>query len=609
MDSSTTIQPENNNTDHQQSLPLKKRKKSSKIVQDSPSQIQSHIIKKDTLEPSCAVCIELFDKYTHQHIKCPRCSYNACKQCHKKYLLNTISVSHCMNCRNRWSNKDLLHLFRQCFVTKTYRVQRGKFLLDRAKSYIPLAMPYFYVEKKLCELKNEFKIFKTEYKLLHQEFRTDRYRIDPSKMIRYDELYKIIKQKNSEIIENVAHSYKFLHKKNIKPIYNTFEEPCPVYNCRGLIEKHQHRCGVCGIFVCKKCHVSIGKLNDNNDKNDNKNNNTMDNIDIETKTMLIEIEEFEKKSTIMKELDDEKLNDEKLDDDIYTLTNEQKKELKELKKLHICKQEDIDSVREIKQNCKPCPECKTKIFKLNGCDTMWCIKCSTGFNWDTGIIITDVKSLHNPHYAEFIRNNPNFKYNKKRHGEKTEDKKNQEGNPIPFNPCDVVTLDNINLPDLNQTVRRTSHLPASLRTHFDKFQQNMTHMVSFSRKRFVRANKHDDIDYALRYLTGRWDERRWRIQIEHNDRFRQTNQEYVDVIITWLVVMCDLFSKMMEYTESFSYYGGKMELEEANSLLGQMNLISHHTNENLRIMNKLYKRKTEYVYVFADDISETQNII
>jgi hypothetical protein len=52
-----------------------------------------------------------------------------------------------------------------------------------------------------------------------------------------------------------------------------------------------------------------------------------------------------------------------------------------------------------------------------------------------------------------------------------------------------------------------------------------------------------------------------------------------------------------------------MELEEANSLLGQMNLISHHTNENLRIMNKLYKRKTEYVYVFADDISETQNII
>ena len=540
----------------------------------------------------CSVCIEPFDTNRHKHVVCPRCSYRACKQCHQRYLLNTISVPHCMNCRNRWTNKDLLNLFRPSFVNKTYRVQRGKFLLDRAKSFIPLAMPFFEKEQKIKELRTEIKKLKIEYKNLYNE-----QNLNHEKLTRFNQLYTLIFATKREININLSQSYANFHKKRNKSIYQSFEEPCPMDNCRGFIEKYLSRCGVCQTVVCKKCGVPIGKFNPENTFTSAE---TVVKVDPETKVMLMEIEEFEKKTQPENQVnfDDEDHHEE------MTLTNEQKKILKEMKKLHLCQPENIDSMKEIRQNCKPCPECKTRIYKMSGCDTMWCIKCSTGFNWNTGIIITDVKSLHNPHYVEFIRNNPGFIYNKTRQGEeKKQQEEKEQKEQIIFNPCDAVTLDNINMPNLGQIYSKIDHLSNETRKYFESFQQNMLHVADFSRRRFVRANRHDEIDYALRYLTNQWDERRWRIQIEHNDRFQQTNQEYIDVIITWLVVMCDLFDQLTKYADSFRYYG-KINLDESNNLLNQMNRISIYTNVSLSEMNKLYKRKTICVYVMENHHNE-----
>ena len=270
-------------------------------------------------------------------------------------------------------------------------------------------------------------------------------------------------------------------------------------------------------------------------------------------------------------------------------------------------------MKEIRQNCRPCPECKSKIFKIAGCDTMWCTKCSSGFNWQTGMIITDVRSLHNPHYTEFMRNNPEFKYQRQRHDPTLPPPVaplQQLPQPAPDeNLCDQVTLENINYPTLQQINAKIFHLCVLQRKKFENMQQNMAHMISFSRKRFIRANVHDDIVYALRYLTKKWDEKRWRICLEHHDRFRQTNQEYIDVLITWLVVLRDLFMKLLTYRDSqyvpvlsSSTHNHEEEVPdrisstEADHLFNQMNQISLYTNETLEMMNNIYKRKTEYVF-------------
>jgi hypothetical protein len=68
---------------------------------------------------------------------------------------------------------------------------------------------------------------------------------------------------------------------------------------------------------------------------------------------------------------------------------------------HICNPDNIASVKAIAQETRPCPTCQTRIFKIIGCDQMFCTQCHTAFSWETGAIETG--RLHNPHYYEWIR--------------------------------------------------------------------------------------------------------------------------------------------------------------------------------------------------------------
>ena len=68
---------------------------------------------------------------------------------------------------------------------------------------------------------------------------------------------------------------------------------------------------------------------------------------------------------------------------------------------HECLEEDRQTVQLLKKNTKSCPKCLMGIFKVNGCDQMWCVSCHTCFSWKTGAILTG--TVHNPHYFEFLR--------------------------------------------------------------------------------------------------------------------------------------------------------------------------------------------------------------
>jgi len=221
---------------------------------------------------------------------------------------------------------------------------------------------------------------------------------------------------------------------------------------------------------------------------------------------------------------------------------------------------------------------------------MWCTQCSTGFNWRTGLIITDARDLHNPHYVDFIRNNPNFQYNRNRDGGNHEQKE-EKGNVEVENPCDRLTFENVQIPNSEIVNRRVAHLCHNFRDIITGFQQQMGHIRWFARRRFVNGNQYDEVDYALRYVTDRWDEKRWRIQVEHHDRFRQTNQEYIDVMMTWMVVMNDLFATFVTARNNQGP-NHKITNDEAKHFIEQMTHISTYTNTTLKEMDKIYKRKT-----------------
>jgi len=67
---------------------------------------------------------------------------------------------------------------------------------------------------------------------------------------------------------------------------------------------------------------------------------------------------------------------------------------------HICKQDNIDTVKFLKRDTKKCPKCAIRIHKINGCDQMWCTQCHIAFKWSTGDIVTN-GIIHNPHFVAY----------------------------------------------------------------------------------------------------------------------------------------------------------------------------------------------------------------
>ena len=67
---------------------------------------------------------------------------------------------------------------------------------------------------------------------------------------------------------------------------------------------------------------------------------------------------------------------------------------------HICNQEDVDTVKELRTNARNCPSCGVWIHKSNGCDVMFCTNphCNITFNYVTGERLYG--NLHNPHRME-----------------------------------------------------------------------------------------------------------------------------------------------------------------------------------------------------------------
>ena len=67
---------------------------------------------------------------------------------------------------------------------------------------------------------------------------------------------------------------------------------------------------------------------------------------------------------------------------------------------HVCNENSIASVEEIKKTTRNCPGCGTATFKISGCDQMFCTVpgCETAFSFRTGRKQTGI--IHNPHYFQ-----------------------------------------------------------------------------------------------------------------------------------------------------------------------------------------------------------------
>ena len=68
---------------------------------------------------------------------------------------------------------------------------------------------------------------------------------------------------------------------------------------------------------------------------------------------------------------------------------------------HVCNADNLASAKLIDAETRACPKCGARVYKISGCNQMFCTACNDcAFDWVSGRIET---VIHNPHYYEFQR--------------------------------------------------------------------------------------------------------------------------------------------------------------------------------------------------------------
>ena len=244
---------------------------------------------------------------------------------------------------------------------------------------------------------------------------------------------------------------------------------------------------------------------------------------------------------------------------------------------HTCDPNTLATARLLDSDTKPCPKCRTGIFKINGCDQMWCTQCHTAFNWRTGRIESVV---HNPHYFEWLRRN---------------------GNAIPRNPGDIPCQNELThtiYTDIRNRIR-DYFPPHPLREHCDTYLnrtiRNILHM------RYVTLNEYDIPNRAainerlrVQYMRNRISEEYFKVTLQRTDKRIEKKRETRDIITLLLTTSTDIilrfYNKLRDETNP--------ELD--GKIVDELKPIVDYANECLREIGRVYTGKTiQYSYEFS----------
>ncbi len=254
---------------------------------------------------------------------------------------------------------------------------------------------------------------------------------------------------------------------------------------------------------------------------------------------------------------------------------------------HKCDPNNVETAKLLAKDSKPCPKCQSMIFKLEGCDQMWCTQCHTAFSWKTGKL---EKHIHNPHYYEWQRKNGGAERN----------------------PGDIECgreLGHYTVDRIHDLARKHSDLYKSEKReyanwHNGKKEMRFIHTYSDSVSKICNIirnsihNTHAELpmfqtDYVIRnqdlrvkYLENLISEDDFKMLIQRNDKKNRKNTEIAQVLQLANTAVTDITYRLMD------------NLEKSNN--GQYNLdpFLREFEEIIKYCNDIFK-----------DISFTYNTV
>lgn len=181
---------------------------------------------------------------------------------------------------------------------------------------------------------------------------------------------------------------------------------------------------------------------------------------------------------------------------------------------HECKEEDIETMKLLRKDTKPCPKCAVPIYRLSGCRQMYCTQCHVVFDWVTGNEEHGV--VHNPHALQWQR----------QHGGLMRDI-----NDIPCgglaNVYELILYFPVGSPE-NDTLRRIHRFTGEL-----DYTLNGCHLANFEELR-------------LQYVLNKITEQQWRQKIFLIERSNARKQTVRDILTNFRTLVVERIRNLWE---------------------------------------------------------------
>jgi hypothetical protein len=221
---------------------------------------------------------------------------------------------------------------------------------------------------------------------------------------------------------------------------------------------------------------------------------------------------------------------------------------------HTCLPENVETMKLLKKDTKPCPKCGTMIFKISGCAQMWCPDCHTAFNWNTMVIEKGV--IHNPHFFDFQR----------------------LGGAVARNPGDIPCGGIPTAQDLykacNLDVRRwRGFAPPETKCIFD-FCQLVTHLERVEMNN--RRAEENNLELRLKYLSNDLSEDGYKNILQKNEKAREKTRDINNIIDMFVHTGSDILRQ---------FVNKDLSVEQIKEIIE--NLINY-SNDTLQVISKRY---------------------
>tara|TARA_B100000482_G_scaffold190123_1_gene172778 strand:+ start:268 stop:1557 length:1290 start_codon:yes stop_codon:yes gene_type:complete len=217
---------------------------------------------------------------------------------------------------------------------------------------------------------------------------------------------------------------------------------------------------------------------------------------------------------------------------------------------HVCNENDKLTMQMLKKDSKKCPGCASYIYKIDGCDQMWCVTCHTAFSWRTGLIVNG--TVHNPHYYEFQRNHATLR------------------RALGDIPCG-------GMPTYREFAITFTNRNKSIEFDFCiKLHRIVNHIEHIELPRYTHVvNETNNLDLRVKYMMNEISTDLFKSKIQQREKASQKKRDIGMILNMFVTTMSDYYRTII-YEKSFHYTKDLKELV-------------NYTNKSLLTLSERYE--------------------